>query len=260
MAVNQNVRFSNPNILNINNPESFYEVIKPARIITGTTSPTLEDGENEWYYIDTTSNNFYKKIDGEWNVIYNFSAGGGGGIDGALNVGTGVGIYTTIFNNKIQLRSITPIWPVTISTDIDNINLSIAPNSFIDGCSQIGVGAQICAGKESSNLVFKSLAGSATILLTETSNTIAFSTTALASGITTGSNVGTGHGIFKQVVAQDMELKSILGTPDIIVASNANELIISPRIKSWLRLGAINVEQINVREETNTPIAFGHIL
>lgn len=104
----QDIRYAQPNINNVNNPQSLYTVTKPSRIIITDDVPEQSEGELLWYAIDQNTGVLYKKTEesgGQWQGIYNFP-GGGSGITGASSVGIGEDVYARQVGNLLEFKTL----------------------------------------------------------------------------------------------------------------------------------------------------------
>lgn len=109
MAFNQDIRFGPPEFTNFNNPNNLYTFIKPSRIITnniGGNAPLFNTGEDQWYFIDTDTGNFWYKNLGLWILLYTFGDGGGGAITDGSNVGIGNDIFKTKNGSVLEFKTI----------------------------------------------------------------------------------------------------------------------------------------------------------
>lgn len=93
--INQDVRFAEYG--NDNNPTALLADVKPTRIIInelGGEEPPENTGEDLWWLIDSDTGKFWYKNLGEWILYYVFgSGGGGGGLQDAENVGSGLEVF-----------------------------------------------------------------------------------------------------------------------------------------------------------------------
>jgi hypothetical protein len=116
----------------------------------------------------------------------------------ASNLGTGIGLYKQKQLVDLQFRSLKSGTNVTVTDNGDDITID-SPT--------------ITAG---TNVTVTPGAGIITISAT--------------GEIVTGSNLGTGNGIFSSKVGTDLQFKSIIGSGSIIVTPSANDITISATV------------------------------
>ena len=110
----------------------------------------------------------------------------------------------------------------------ENKDFEISGGVPVTSGTSVGAGSSIFAQKNSNALEFKSLVGGTGITLSSDGTTVTITNdTAGATVVATGSNTGSGQGVFKDINGTDMRLKSIVAGSDITVTSNADEITIA---------------------------------
>lgn len=151
MSLNQDIRFRSFLKEDINNPDGLYTFIKPSRIIVGDGIPTYIEGQEEWYYIQRDNGDFFVKLDGRWEYMYNFGSGGGGGGDvtGAINVGTGEGVYKDKIGTTLEFKSLRGgepfgvLKPIIISDTITNDEVTFSTERAVTDVVDGGIGSSL---------------------------------------------------------------------------------------------------------------------
>jgi hypothetical protein len=131
------------------------------------------------------------------NLIVAGAITNSGVVNGATNLGTGEGIYTSLSAQKIQLKSLSGGTNVTLSSDgtTITINASGGASGGITGATNLGTGAGIYVNTVNSNLQFKSLSGGSNVTITPNGNYITISALGGGTGttITTYETSATGN-------------------------------------------------------------------
>lgn len=236
MSINQNIRYTNPNANNYDNPESLFDIVKPSRILTrslNSQNPDSQDGENEWFIIDTDTGNFWNKKDGIWVLLYVFNSGGGGGdVNGAINVGGGYEWFQSKFGSTLKFRTIKAGSNINIVQGLDDITINTAGGGGgdIEGATNLGTGYGLFAQVNTPNLEFKSIKAGTNISITEDSNEITINGTGGGGGgINGATNIGTGVGVFAQVNGSNLEFKKLSSiTTSLLFTQSSTNIFIEP--------------------------------
>jgi len=89
----------------------------------------------------------------------------------------------------------------------------------------VGLGDGVFKQKTGLDLEFKTLIGGTNVNLTNNPNDLTIDVPSVGED-NTGSNVGTGDGVFKQKVLEDLEFKTLIGGTNVTITNNANDLTI----------------------------------
>lgn len=160
------------------------------------------------------------------------------GINNTFNVGGDVGLALPIVANEAPFRGLTAGQNITLSIIGDG---SVQIDAAVDAttASNLGAGAGVFAQEVGNDLQFKSLVQNAEILITPSATELAFTIGAIAISKITGlqaaldtkietiTNVGTGAGLAKAKVAQNVDLKSLTEGSNITLTENADDVEIA---------------------------------
>lgn len=247
-TINQDIRFSQANELNENNPENLYEFIKPSRIIANNGPPLVNTGENQWYYIDIDTGDFYYKNLGVWIQIYNFSTGSGGEVNDGQNVGGFAEVFKQKLGSILQFRTLRgPTIPINedfqriLISNPDNTEdtINIKTYAGVNNIFNIGTGGGIFKELEKfgddtgrQRALFKTITGGSNITIIENDDNIEISTSA-ASYISNvvNSNEGALGRVLRDVTAGVATLRTITsGGPEIQIQQNADNIAIKSTV------------------------------
>jgi hypothetical protein len=174
----------------------------------------------------------YLTID-ETGSLGHTATAGTGEANTASNLGAGAGVYVQKVGIDLQFKSIVAGPNVTVTTSSTTIEVSASATGEANTASNLLTDYGLYASKSGIDLRFKCLEAGPGIALSSGSNSITI--TASGSGeVITGSNVGTGIGIFKQKNISTLEFKSISALSssmdDILsVSGSASDVYISRR-------------------------------
>lgn len=155
--------------------------------------------------------------------------GGGGAINGVVNLGTGEPLLGVAGDN------------ITGKTLIAGANISLTPTGTdvtiaavgsgggtITGIVDAGVGqGHLSGGTVGANVRVKTLVQGSDIVITENSDTVTIASTAGNNGLTNLANLPGGEGIFASLVGTVAQLKSIAAGAGISVTASGNNVIIT---------------------------------
>lgn len=155
--------------------------------------------------------------------------GGGGSINGAVNLGAGDGLLG-VSGSNITGKSLiagASISLVPTGTDI-TINAVGSGGGTITGIIDVGVGeGHLAAGTSGVNVQVKTLHEGTGIVITEDATTVTIASTTVSTGLTSLANLPGGEGIYASTVGTVAQLKSIAAGAGISVTANANNIIIT---------------------------------
>lgn len=258
MSINQDIRYTNPNTKNYNNPESLYDVVKPTRIITSNlnnTSPNPLLGENEWFIIDLDSGDMWHKQNGVWSLFYVFNNGtGGGDVNGALNTGGGYEWYQSKIGSSLIFRTLITDNSLIITQNLNDINITTP--KYLLNVNTVGDGLSLFKQLvyntvPDTTAEFKSIKAGTNINITEDANNIIINSAGGGSGGVSGArNIGSGVGLYAQNNASILEFKSLSSlTNSILITSTAsNAHIESFNDYTFYRLSAAFTTAFNLQD------------
>ncbi len=233
MSINQNIRYTNPNANNYDNPESLFDIVKPCRIITqylNDLPPDEQQGENEWFIIDLDTGNFWNKKNGVWVLTYVFNNGtGGGDINEAINVGGGYEWFQSKLGATLKFRTLITNESLNVTQNLDTIFIETPP--YILNIRSAGTGISIFKELVYEDIPetvaeFKSIKAGSNITIVQEFDDIIINSTN-SSDITGATNLGTGAGLFAQVNTPNLEFKSIKAGTNISISEDPNEITIN---------------------------------
>jgi len=157
------------------------------------------------FAIRPTSGLLYYNSDGEPDGWVELGiATGGGEANTGTNIGTGAGVYAGKVTTVLQFRSLIGTAPIVATQNANDITFDLDINSL----------TTITTPTTGDELIIER-AG--------TQYKIDFTTFASGS-LNSVSNIGTGAGVYKQVVSGDVELRSLIGTAPVVATQNANDI------------------------------------
>lgn len=110
----------------------------------------------------------------------------------------------------------------------ENGDFTVSGGAPVTSATSLGSGSSLFAQKNSNALEFKSLVGGNGITLSSDGTTVTITNDSTgATTVGSGSNVGSGEGVFKEINGTDMRLKSIVAGSDITITSSADEITIA---------------------------------
>lgn len=150
------------------------------------------------------------------------SAGGGGEVNTASNVGAGSGWFRSKVLADLTFKSITAGTNITLGVGADDITVNTTAEA--NTASNVGAGSGVFRSKTGVDLAFKSLIAGTAITVTPGANDITLATTAEAN---TASNLGAGAQSFKAKVGVDLQFRSVVAGTLITATQNANDITIA---------------------------------
>jgi len=157
-------------------------------------------------------------------VISSTTAAGVGEVNTASNIGLGTGIYASKTGADLRFKSIKSTGNINISSDADSITISSDGEANI--LSSIGSGESIVGQKSGTSLQVKSLVAGSGIRLTSNAGDITITNTNNGEA-NTGSNIGTGVGVFANKIDADLRFRSIAaGSNKVSVVDNNGTITI----------------------------------
>lgn len=134
--------------------------------------------------------------------------------------------------------------------DSNLVSLAVSPASGeANTASNLGTGVGLYKQKQIFDLQFKSLKSGTNVTVTDNGDDVTVDSPTITAGtnvtvtpgvgiitisatgeIVTGSNLGTGNGVFSSKVGTDLQFKSIIGSGSIVVTPSANDITISATV------------------------------
>lgn len=238
MSLNQSIRYAEPNVGNINNPESLFPFVSPSRILVGTINPQPSDGQFFYYWINSTTGDlFFKGLDGAWVNIYNFDVSPGTGITNLINDGTGAQIFKSVIGTDAHIRtllsadnkcvllqeandiafSVQNLTPADVQLVKDNFNSTRDPINTDDSSQGYSIGSYWWNTVTAHFFLCRSntLNAAAWILFSP----------AVGGPLTNCANVGFGGGIFANITGSTANFKSLTSTDASIIVSTTGTTV-----------------------------------
>lgn len=159
------------------------------------------------------------------NDITISSTASGGETNTASNVGTGQGIFKTKSGVDLQFRSLTAGSNITLTSGTNDV--TIASTGEANTASNVGTGGQVFKAKTGADLAFRSLLGGPNVTVSQNTNDLTITVSGTGGEANTGSNVGTGHGVFKAKSGSDLQFRSLTAGTNVTLTSGTNDITIS---------------------------------
>ena len=197
----------------------------------GTTYRMLVEGNAKF---------FVKQDEGfstNWTEI------GAGEISTASNVGTGSEVFKVKTGSDFKFRTLKQGANVTITQSSDELLISAAgpDGGEVNTASNVGAGTGLYKQKVAADLQFKTLKQGTNVTITSDDDEVTIN--ASSSGeVNTGSNLGTGSGVYAQKVGSDLQFKSLKQGSNVSITSDANEITIN----------ATNTGEVNTASNVGT--------
>lgn len=168
----------------------------------------------------------FNPVFGPNNVITLEIIGGGGSINGAVNIGTGEGILGVSGDN------------ITGKTFIAGANITLTPTATDITIAATGSGGgtitgiadastnegNLAAGTSGSDVLVKSLIAGSNVVITENSTSVTIAATNSSTGLTTLANLPGDEGIYQTTVGTTAFLKSLSAGAGIALNSTADTI------------------------------------
>jgi len=163
------------------------------------------------------------------------SASGGGGVTGLTSAGTGNRlVFSSITTNNTVLvqKSLSAGTGVAITEDIDGtiiINTTTPLiGTYVSAITSAGTGNRlIISSITNNNLIYKTISAGTGISITESNGTLTFSASSGSGTIISGTNIGTGVGVFSGVSSTNLVFRTIKQGSNAGVFLSGNDIIIS---------------------------------
>lgn len=167
-----------------------------------------------------------RSVEGNWSLVA--VGGGGGGITGAANLGSGEGIFASTLGSILQFKSLLAGDGINLEADGGDITI----NAAISGGDNIGTDAyKIFAGVSGTTMQFRSLVAGPGISMLEGSFDI---TIAVSSGTVDGAeNLGVGAGLFAGQSGSVLQFKSLIAGSGISFIDAIDHVTISASGSAW---------------------------
>ena len=180
---------------------------------------------------------------------------------GAVNLGTGVVVYAGKSGTDLQFRSFTAGTGIVVATSVDNNSINITATGVQSG-TNLGTNVAVYMGKTGpgGNLQFRTILAGTGISVAPSSdgNDIVISST--VQDQTTASNLGSGTGLFKSKVVNDLQFRSLTAGTSITLTTSGDGntvSIASTAINSASNIGTgIGV----LKEQVGTALHFRNIV
>lgn len=208
-SIPQDIRFAAPDKAQTTNPEQFYAVSKPTRLLYADGAPAgdVPVGEDEWHLIDRVNGGMWEHEGSEWVFKYQIGSGGGGGgtIDSVVNLGAGSQVSAGVVGTTATFRSITSAGgSVSVTQTSDEIDLAVVA---IDSVTNLGAGAEVAAGIVGESLELRTITSNdGSVSISESGVEIDLS---VVGGISGGLNLGLGAALYAGVSGQDLAFRSL---------------------------------------------------
>jgi hypothetical protein len=209
------VAITSPGYLNGANTEGVQ--ILPTDILECAYGPTLS--------LKQTFNPVFA-ANGEITLVV---LGGGGSINGAVNLGVGDGLLG-VSGANITGKSLIAGANISLTPTGTDVTIAAvgAGGGTITDIVDVGVGqGHLAAGASGSNVQVKTLVEGSGIVITENSTTVTIAAVPPPGGLTTLANLPGGEGIYTTTVGTTAQLKSIAAGAGIDVSSTPDTIVIT---------------------------------
>lgn len=149
------------------------------------------------------------------------------------NLGTGTGIYSGKSGVTLQYRSLIAGSGITITPSADEILISSTATGggIVNNAANVGNTSAGTAGLFrdliGDTLNFRRIVGTGSVLISQNTNDITISGTGVSGAVNLGTGgAGTGA-VFKSVLGNDIQLRTLRAGSNITIAENPDELLIS---------------------------------
>ncbi len=146
------------------------------------------------------------------------------------NIGTGEGIFESKVGTDFKLKTLKPGSFVTLTSDGDSITIAVdVTQSAVTGAN-VGTGQGIFATKSGNNLNLKSLKAvdaNGNLTISSDTDSITYTNTAENNTASNAGSASDGAGIFKAKTGQDLTLRRLKGTTNIIVTEETDRIQLS---------------------------------
>jgi len=172
----------------------------------------------------------YLQTDVSGNLTW--ASGIGGEVNTVSNLGTGFGLFTQKVGSDLQFKSLVAGAGVSFTSNSQAITMSISSTGEANTASNLGTGFGLFAQKVGVDLQFKNLVAGSGIQLTSSSTGITITTTGSGGDVTSGTNLGTGEGIYDSKLLGSLQFKSLIAPSSSVgnvlsVSASATEISIS---------------------------------
>ena len=153
-------------------------------------------------------------------------AGSVGENNTASNVGGGAEVFKVKTGVDLGFRTILPFGGITITQQADTLTIdgsSVVGTAYT--ASTLGGGAEVFSQLSANDFEFRSILPLGGIVITQQADTLTIDGSA-AGNTYTGSNVGGGAGVFSQILANDIEHKSLVGVSGVDVTELATTITV----------------------------------
>lgn len=154
----------------------------------------------------------------------------GGPINGGINLGFGEGVFASVAGSLMQFKSLVAGTGVSLTSDGNSItinNTNTSTGTINDG-QNIGTGDGIFSAVSGDKLQFKTITAGANIVLTPGIDELNIAATSTAGGtINTGTNLGTGTGVYSDVAGDALEFKTLKGGSGVVLTDDATSITIT---------------------------------
>lgn len=182
-------------------------------------------------------------------------------IEGVNNIsGGGTALFTGISNKKANIRRIRAEAGSGITVGINNNEVQIGFNSALAGDTivNLGNGDTLAVGKSGDSLLIKSLIAGSNITLTPTDTTIVIASSG-GGGSGQAANVGGEAEVFKELSADTLRFRTLVGVSPISVTQDTNRLLISFTGGDPVVTGAVNQSIAGIKTFNNAVVTEGGI-
>lgn len=210
-------RFLQPGISTAN-----YFGLKAPTTVTSSLTYTLPSA------VPTTT--AYLQTDLNGNLSW--ASGIGGEVNTVSNLGSGFGLYAQKIGSDLQFKSLIAGAGVSFTSSSQAITMSISSTGEANTASNLGTGFGLFAQKVGVDLQFKNLVAGSGIQLASSSTGITIATTGSGGDVTSGTNLGTGVGIYDSKLLGSLQFKSLVAPSSSVgnvlsVSAGATEISIS---------------------------------
>jgi hypothetical protein len=171
-------------------------------------------------------------VEGTNDITISSTGGGGGGsgtITGAINLGSGSGIFGQINGTDLEFKSLIAGTNVTLSSTSTGITINASGGvGTITTAANLGTGNGIYTTTTGSTLNFKTLIAGTNTTITNDGTSITFNS---VSDVTNGTSLGvTGARIFSAKSAGVLQFRRIIAGTNVTVTENTNDITISASV------------------------------
>ena len=172
----------------------------------------------------------------------------------AANIGTGTGVFKQQVEDELIFRSIKAGTGILVTTDGNDITVSSTAPTDQTSAANIGTGTGVFKQEIGNELIFRSIKAGTGILVTTDGNDITVSSTAAFTDQTSAANIGTGTGVFKQQIGNELIFRSIKAGEGVEISSDGNDITVSSSSGQLMESGTATTVDVAFTNVTWTDI------